>query len=112
MTKTRRQKEMQIAIEALTPFIPYADAQVVREKANAPHLRKLPANIAIFLALTSYVRHTYTGYEDMLDQGLDRDAARYCVAEDMAEKIEDWGGSITAEELLAEKPTSASKSET
>ena len=106
MSKTQRQKEMQSALEALVPFISYADAKEIKEKANTPNLRKLPAKIATFLAMTSYIRHTYTNYDEMLDEGIDREAARYCVAIDMEEKIRTWGGTITAEELLAAKGNS------
>ncbi|SDR35401.1 DUF2293 domain-containing protein [Pseudovibrio sp. Tun.PSC04-5.I4] len=101
MGKTKRQQGVTQALQAQVPFVPYSDALEIRRKANQPHLRKLPGHIAVFLAVTSYVRHQYTDYDQLLDTGLDRDAARYCVAADMETVIADWGGRITAEELLA-----------
>lgn len=101
MGKTKRQQGVTQALQAQIPLVPYSDALEIRRKANQPHLRKLPAHIAVFLAVTSYVRHQYTDYDELLDAGLERDAARYCVAADMEAAIADWGGRITAEELLA-----------
>ncbi|GHB31162.1 hypothetical protein GCM10007094_19540 [Pseudovibrio japonicus] len=101
MSKTKRQKAVSDALGALIPHVPYLDAAEIRSKANQPHLRHLPAHIAVLLATTSYVRHQYTNYDELLEEGLDRDAARYCVADEMETTITSWGGRITAAELLA-----------
>jgi hypothetical protein len=101
VSKTKRQRAISDALGTLIPHVPFLDASEIRIKANQQHLRHLPAHIAVFLATTSYVRHQYTDYDDLLREGLDRDAARYCVAGEMEATITSWGGSITAEELLA-----------
>ncbi len=101
MRKTKRQQAISSALETLIPYVPYLDATEIRQKANQKHLRHLPVLIALHLATMSYVRHKYTDYDKLLETGLDRDAARYCVAQDMEEIIGSWGGSITATELLA-----------
>ncbi|KZL21532.1 hypothetical protein PsAD2_00829 [Pseudovibrio axinellae] len=101
MSKTKRQRAISDTLETFIPRVTYLDASEIRRKANQPHLRHLPVRIAVLLATTSYVRHQYTNYDDLLDEGLDRDAARYCVAHDMETIIGEWGGNITAEELLA-----------
>ncbi|SFT60929.1 hypothetical protein SAMN05444141_102277 [Pseudovibrio denitrificans] len=101
MSKTKRQRAISDALGALIPHVPFLDAAEIRSKANQQHLRHLPAHIAVLLATTSYVRHQYTDYDDLLEDGLDRDAARYCVADEMEATITSWGGTITADELLA-----------
>ena len=46
---------------------------------------------AAWLSLTAYVRHVFTGYDDLLAQGYDRDSARHFVAEEMAAVLNGWG---------------------
>ncbi|WP_417676992.1 DUF2293 domain-containing protein [Roseibium sp.] len=97
---TKRQKEMRKALRALLPRVPMADAEAILGFALAGHLRHLPPSIALWQATTSHVRHAHTGYDALLDDGYDRDAARFFVIDDMNSVLEDWGSArrISAEE--------------
>jgi len=88
---TKRQKEMRKALRALAPRIPFSDAEAVLAGALAGHLRHLPPSIALWQALTSHVRHVHSDYDRLLEDGYDRDAARFFVLDDMNEILGDWG---------------------
>ena len=44
-----------------------------------------------WLALVAYVRHALTEYDDLLDQGYDRDSARFFVAGEIEAVLNAWG---------------------
>ncbi len=96
---TKRQKDMRKALRVLTPRIPMADAEAILTLALAGHLRHLPPSIALWQATTSHIRHELTDYDALLDDGYDRDAARYFVLNDMNAVLEGWGSQkrVTAE---------------
>jgi len=83
---TRRRRAVDKAITALLPIAPYADTEKIRAEANAPHLRTLPASIAVWLATVAHVRHEHTDYDRLLGEGYDRDSARFFVVG----QINDW----------------------
>lgn len=91
MVGTKRQKDMRKALRTLLPRVPMADAEPILEAALAGHLRHLPPSIALWQATTSYVRHALTDYDDLLDEGYDRDSARFFVLEDINLALESWG---------------------
>ncbi len=97
---TKRQKEMRKALRTLAPRVPMADAEVILEVALAGHLRHLPPSIALWQAVTSRIRHAHTDYDELLDEGYDRDAARFFVLDDMNAILESWGSGrrVEAEE--------------
>ncbi len=82
------------------PFLPYLDFQRVFGKARESHLKHLPVEVAVKLAATSYVRHTYTDYDRLLNEGYDRDAARYFTLYDTAEKLAEWGYRLDVETII------------
>ncbi len=88
---TKRQQAMTRALRALVPLIPYADAQDVLARAGKGSLRMLTPNAAVWLALTSHVRHRFTTYDALLADGYDRDAARFFAVDDMERKLTEWG---------------------
>jgi hypothetical protein len=89
---TRRQRALRKAIRELAPHIPLADAEPIFHQAlSAPALRSLPPSIAVWLATTTYVRHRHTDYDALLDEGCDRDAARFLVVDRMNEILTQWG---------------------
>jgi len=97
---TRRQKEMRKALRATAPRIPFADAEPVLAGALAPHLRHLPPTIAVWLALVAHVRHAHSDYDALLEEGYERDAARYFALPSVNDTLLDWGSTrqVTAEE--------------
>jgi hypothetical protein len=91
MAGTSRQAAIRKTLRETAPFIPLADAEPVLQRALSGSLKTLPPGIALWLALTSHVRHTHTDYDALLDQGYDRDAARYFVVAETDAVLSDWG---------------------
>ncbi|MEQ8372429.1 MAG: DUF2293 domain-containing protein [Roseibium aggregatum] len=88
---TKRQKDMRKALRVLLPRVPFSDAEAILEVALAGHLRHLPPGIALWQATTSHVRHSLTDYDTLLDEGYDRDAARFFVLDEMNDVLSSWG---------------------
>lgn len=99
---TDRQRAIRKALRATAPGIPLADAQAVMERAIGGRLRHLPPSIALWLALTSHVRHRHTDYDALLAEGYDRDAARYFVVEATDEVLRLWGCARSVADEAAE----------
>jgi hypothetical protein len=76
---TGRRRAIAKALTALLPMAPYADMEKIRADAGSAHLKALPPSIAVWLATIAHVRHAHTDYEKLLDEGYDRDAARFFV---------------------------------
>lgn len=91
---TRRQKDMRKALRQLAPRIPLFDAQAILSGASAGHLRHLPPTIAVQQALTAYIRHNATEYDQLLAEGYDRDSARHFVLGAVNQQLEDWGSGL------------------
>jgi hypothetical protein len=91
MAGTRRQQETRKALRLTAPHIPYDEAQDVLAQAGRPAMKLLPPGIALWLALTSHVRHRHTGYDALLSEGYDRDAARHFVIDETDAKLAEWG---------------------
>lgn len=87
---TKRQRAIAKALTALIPAVPYHDAESIRAAATAPHMRKLPPTIALWLATVAYIRHTYTDYDSLRDEGYDHDSARYFVHDAINTKLGEW----------------------
>lgn len=96
---TKRQKEMRKALRNLAPRIPMSDAEAILSLALSGHLRHLPPSIALWQAVTSHVRHELTEYDTLLEEGYDRDAARFFIVETMNGILSGWGCNkeVTAE---------------
>jgi hypothetical protein len=96
-----RRAEIEIALRHMAPRIPSHEFDAVIDHAmGSAGLRKaLPENAA-WLSLVAYVRHTFTDYDDLLDQNYDHDSARHFVAADMERVLAGWGvkRKLTAEE--------------
>lgn len=91
MAGTRRQRDRRKHLRALAPLIPLADAEAVLARAGDGTLRNLPPSIAVWLALTSHVRHRHTDYDQLLAEGYDRDAARHFTLADSDATLSTWG---------------------
>ncbi|MGE3306648.1 MAG: DUF2293 domain-containing protein [Rhizobiaceae bacterium] len=87
---TNRTRAVAKALTALLPMAPYADVEPIRQAASAPHLRTLPASIAVWLATIAHVRHQHTDYDRLLKEGYDRDAARFFVVDQINEWLTKW----------------------
>ncbi|MET3660840.1 DUF2293 domain-containing protein [Aquamicrobium ahrensii] len=87
---TGRKKSMAKAVTALLPMAPYADIEKIRADAGAPHLKALPASIAVWLAAVAHIRHAHTDYEKLLAEGYDRDSARFFVIDEINVWLTKW----------------------
>lgn len=88
---TKRQKEMRKALRVLLPRVPMSDAEAILTVALAGHLRHLPPTISLWQATTTHIRHELTEYDALLDEGYDRDAARFFVAGEINDILRSWG---------------------
>jgi hypothetical protein len=91
MAGTRRQQEIRKALRLVAPLIPYDEAQQVLARAARPGLKALPPSVALWLALTSHVRHRHTEYDALLEEGYERDAARHFVIDATDATLAEWG---------------------
>jgi len=88
---TKRQRDILEALRALLPRAPLADFAAVADLARAGHLRHLPPSVAAWLAATTHIRHAHTDYDALLDEGYERDAARFFVIDPMNAVLTEWG---------------------
>ena len=54
-------------------------------------LRQAAPEEAAWLSLVAYVRHVFTDYDALRDQGYDEDSARFFVAEEIEAVLNGWG---------------------
>ena len=86
----KRRKDIAQALTLLAPRVPFYDAEQVREAATAPHMRALTAQNAVRLAALAYIRHSYTDYDKLRDEGLDKDSALYWINDQVTEILNQW----------------------
>lgn len=88
---TKRQRAIAEALRSLAPLIPLDEAGAVLVRANAGTLKELSPHAAIWLALGAHIRHVHTDYDQLLQEGYDRDAARHFVVAATEERLAEWG---------------------
>jgi hypothetical protein len=64
---------------------------VVDHALDSRGLNKASPEAAAWLSLVAYVRHVCTEYDELLQQGYDRDSARFFVADEIEGILSDWG---------------------
>lgn len=87
---TERRRQIDKALTLLIPMAPYSDAEKIRQDAGARHLKMLPVSIALWLATIAHIRHEHTDYDRLMDDGYDRDAARFFVIDDTNAVLTRW----------------------
>lgn len=70
--------------------IPYYDSEQIIKNVAKPHLKQLPSSIAVWLCVISYIRHEYTDYDNMLQNGFEKDAARHYTTQQINDILEKW----------------------
>jgi len=89
---TDRRAVLTEALTRLAPRLPDFEAEAVLDRAlRSPGLRGAVPETAAWLALTAFTRHTFTEYDDLLDEGYDHDSARHFVLKDMNARLAEWG---------------------
>jgi hypothetical protein len=85
-------KEIETALRRLAPKIPAHEfASVVDHAADSRGLSKANPETAAWLSLVAYVRHVFTEYDDLRDQGYDEASARFFVAAQIEAVLGGWG---------------------
>ncbi|MCO5065374.1 MAG: DUF2293 domain-containing protein [Rhizobiaceae bacterium] len=87
---TQRQRAIAKALTALLPWAPYSETEVIRSEANSVHMKSLPPSVAVWLATVAHVRHQHTDYDRLLDEGYDRESARFFVIDKTNEVLTHW----------------------
>ena len=87
-----RREILESAVRALAPRIPRHEFEAVIDHArSSPGLRVAAPETAAWLSLVAYVRHVFTDYDRLLEDGYDVDSARFFVAGEIDAKLEEWG---------------------
>jgi hypothetical protein len=87
---TSRQRAIGRALAALIPLAPYADTEPIRAEAGSHHMKTLPPQVAVWLATVAHVRHQHTDYDRLLDEGYDRESARFFVVDAINDVLTRW----------------------
>jgi hypothetical protein len=87
-----KRADIEMALRRLAPRIPpYEFGVVVDHAMDSPGLSSGSAQAAAWLSLVAYVRHDLTEYDALLEQGYDRDSARFFVAAETDAILSRWG---------------------
>ena len=86
-----KSKEVKRRLRELIPDATLDDFLSIEDKANAGHLRHLPASIRAWQALTTHIRHVHTDYDELIKEGYGKNAARHFVFDDINHKLQEWG---------------------
>ncbi|MGB7287618.1 MAG: DUF2293 domain-containing protein [Salaquimonas sp.] len=85
-------------LRELLPKVTLADFQDIQAIAAKGHLRHLPDSIVAWQATTTHIRHNYTDYDALLEEGYDAESARHFVLGAINDKLEEWGSLRQIEE--------------
>jgi hypothetical protein len=85
-------KDIEIALHRLAPAIPAHEfGAVVDHALDSRGLAHAHPEAAAWLSLVAYVRHVFTDYDGLLEQGYDVDSARFFVAKEIEAVLSGWG---------------------
>ncbi len=84
--------DIENALRRLAPRMPAHEfGAVVDHALDSRGLNKALPETAAWLSLVAYVRHVGTEYDELLQQGYDRESARFFVADEIEGILGDWG---------------------
>jgi hypothetical protein len=87
-----RREAIESAVRALAPRMPRHEFEAVTDHALASRgLQTALPETAAWLSLVAYIRHTFTDYDSLLEEGYDAESARFFVLDDMNAVLEGWG---------------------
>jgi hypothetical protein len=87
-----KRPDIEASLRRLAPRMPEHEfGAIVDHAIDSPGLSAASAETAAWLSLIAYARHALTEYDDLLNQGYDRDSARYFVAEEIDAILAGWG---------------------
>lgn len=84
--------ELERALRHLAPKIPgHEFGAVIDHALESPGLRGGVPETALWLSMTAYIRHRFTDYDALLDDGYDVESARHFVLDAINGKLAEWG---------------------
>jgi hypothetical protein len=84
--------DLESALRHLAPRIPDFEFGAVIEHALAsPGLGRAAPEPALWLSMTAYIRHVFTEYDALIDDGYDVESARHFVLDASNAKLAEWG---------------------
>jgi hypothetical protein len=87
-----RRPAVESALKELAPRIPgYEFGAVVDHAMGSIGLSAASPEAAAWLSMIAFVRHALTEYDSLLEEGYDRESARYFVAADIQAILSEWG---------------------
>ncbi len=87
-----RRADIVSALRHLAPRIPpHEFGAIVDHALDSAGLRTATPETAAWLSLVAYARHVFTEYDALLEQGYDRESARFFVASEIETVLRDWG---------------------
>ena len=87
-----KRTDIESALRRLAPRVPpHEFSAIVDHAVDSPGLKPASPEAAAWLSLVAYVRHTFTDYDDLLEQGYDHDSARHFVRDAMEAVLAEWG---------------------
>jgi hypothetical protein len=90
-SRQNRREAVETAVRILAPRIPRHEFDSVMDHAlGSRGLHTASPETAAWLSLVAYIRHRFTDYDGLLDEGYDVDSARFFVLDEMNAKLEDW----------------------
>lgn len=87
---TNRQRAVTRELNLFIPQAPYADSEPIKAAALSAHMKHLPPSIAVWLSIVAYIRHNYTDYDRLLDEGYEQESARFFVIDAINDKLTEW----------------------
>jgi hypothetical protein len=87
-----RRDEIEAVLRHLAPKIPpHEFGAVIDHALDSAGLRSASPDKAAWLSLVAYARHVFTDYDELLEQGYDRESARHFVGDEMRSVLQGWG---------------------
>jgi len=90
-TTVADRKDIEAALRRLAPKIPAHEfASIVDHAVGSRGLSQAYPEAAAWLSLVAYVRHVFTDYDNLRNQGYDEESARFFVIEEMETILKEW----------------------
>jgi hypothetical protein len=99
----RRRAEVAVALMHLAPKIPRFEREAVLDHGETSvGLSTAAPEVAAWLSMVAFIRHSLTDYDALLAEGYDRDSARFFVLEATNAILAEWGSRRFIEDAEAE----------
>ena len=87
-----RRAFLESALRVLAPRIPRHEFESGIDHAlMSPGLRQASPENATWLSMVAYIRHRFTEYDRLLEEGYDVESARFFVLDDLNARLAEWG---------------------